>query len=131
MHQIKMFKTKINDNCVAECKEKLKTSLFVLGPFGSNDYRRALGYGKDIEEITSYVPLVINVISAAINVRSYIITLFIICVHLIYTIIIIIIEKTSDTNIKMQKNIYISFLLYNDELFSNKNFFFKKNVGFD
>nr|GMD48654.1 GDSL esterase/lipase At1g28590-like [Ipomoea batatas] len=50
-----------------ECKEKLKSSLFVLGPFGSNDYRRALGYGKDIEEIRSYVPLVIDVITTAIN----------------------------------------------------------------
>ncbi|XP_031102597.1 GDSL esterase/lipase At1g28610-like [Ipomoea triloba] len=51
----------------SECKEKLKSSLFVLGPFGSNDYRRALGYGKDIEEIRSYVPLVIDVITTAIN----------------------------------------------------------------
>ncbi|XP_019162165.1 PREDICTED: GDSL esterase/lipase At1g28570-like [Ipomoea nil] len=51
----------------SECHERLKSSLFVVGPFGSNDYRNGLLQGKDIEEIRSYVPIVIGAISDAIN----------------------------------------------------------------
>nr|GLL24160.1 GDSL esterase/lipase At1g28570-like [Ipomoea trifida] len=55
----------------SECQEKLKSSLFVVGPLGSNDYRNGLKQGKDIKEIISYVPVVIGAISAAIIVRTY------------------------------------------------------------
>ncbi|XP_031129150.1 GDSL esterase/lipase At1g31550-like [Ipomoea triloba] len=51
----------------SECKERLKSSLFVVGPFGSNDYRNGLSQGKDIDETRSYVPIVIGAISDAIN----------------------------------------------------------------
>ncbi|XP_031127104.1 GDSL esterase/lipase At1g28590-like isoform X1 [Ipomoea triloba] len=50
----------------SECQEKLKSSLFVVGPLGSNDYRNGLKQEKDIKEIRSYVPIVIGAISTAI-----------------------------------------------------------------
>ncbi|XP_019162609.1 PREDICTED: GDSL esterase/lipase At1g28580-like [Ipomoea nil] len=51
----------------SECRKKFKNSLFVVGPFGSNDYRHALTFEKDIEEIRTYIPMVIDTITAAIN----------------------------------------------------------------
>ncbi|XP_019162608.1 PREDICTED: GDSL esterase/lipase At1g31550-like [Ipomoea nil] len=51
----------------SECHERLKSSLFVVGPFGSNDYRNGLSQEKDIDEIKSYVPIVIGAINDAIN----------------------------------------------------------------
>nr|GMC87216.1 GDSL esterase/lipase At1g28580-like [Ipomoea batatas] len=49
----------------SECRKKFKSSLFVMGPFGSNDYRHGLDFGKDIKEIRTYIPIVIDTITAA------------------------------------------------------------------
>nr|GMC78897.1 GDSL esterase/lipase At1g28580-like [Ipomoea batatas] len=49
----------------SECRQKFKNSLFVMGPFGSNDYRHGLNFGKDIEKIRAYIPIVIDTITAA------------------------------------------------------------------
>ncbi|XP_050368995.1 GDSL esterase/lipase At1g28600-like [Argentina anserina] len=49
------------------CNELLSRSLILVGEIGGNDYNHALLAGKSIEQIQTYVPLVIAEISSTIN----------------------------------------------------------------
>ena len=50
-----------------ECEEKLSGALFLMGEIGGNDYNDPFFQGRSLEEITTFVPLVINAISRAIS----------------------------------------------------------------
>ncbi|XP_057465115.1 acetylajmalan esterase-like [Actinidia eriantha] len=55
-----------------DCAEKLKSSLFMVGEIGGNDYNYALFQGKTIEEVESIVPDVVRAIKEAVRrVISY------------------------------------------------------------
>lgn len=45
-----------------------------MGEIGGNDYNNALLAGKSIEQVQAYVPLVIETIASAINVRIMVVT---------------------------------------------------------
>ncbi|KAL1289101.1 hypothetical protein HN51_057918 [Arachis hypogaea] len=51
----------------SECKEVLGSSLFLVGEIGGNDFNHPLFLRKNIEELRTYVPNVINEISLAIR----------------------------------------------------------------
>nr|GMD91936.1 GDSL esterase/lipase At1g28580-like [Ipomoea batatas] len=51
----------------ADCKEKLQSSLVMMGEIGGNDYNYAFFQGFPREEISSFVPKVISTISSAIT----------------------------------------------------------------
>ncbi|MED6145577.1 hypothetical protein PIB30_026569 [Stylosanthes scabra] len=51
----------------SECKELLGSSLFLVGEIGGNDFNRPLMLRKNVEELRTYVPDVINEISSAIT----------------------------------------------------------------
>ncbi|KAF8411027.1 hypothetical protein HHK36_003566 [Tetracentron sinense] len=50
-----------------DCHEFLRSSLILLGEIGSNDYNHPFLERRSIEEIRSFVPLVIHTISSAIK----------------------------------------------------------------
>ncbi|MED6213019.1 hypothetical protein PIB30_089196 [Stylosanthes scabra] len=50
-----------------DCKEFLGSSLFFVGEIGGNDFNNPLFQRKNIEEVKTYVPLVINEISLTIK----------------------------------------------------------------
>ncbi|MED6213017.1 hypothetical protein PIB30_089194 [Stylosanthes scabra] len=54
-------------NSSSGCKEVLGRSLFLVGEIGGNDFNYLFQLGTTIEEARTYVPLVINKISWAIN----------------------------------------------------------------
>ncbi|KAK3125850.1 hypothetical protein QOZ80_7BG0610490 [Eleusine coracana subsp. coracana] len=45
----------------------MSTSLFLVGEIGGNDFNRALFRGKSADEVTSYIPDIIAVISATVT----------------------------------------------------------------
>ncbi|KAM7500722.1 hypothetical protein LguiA_025136 [Lonicera macranthoides] len=47
------------------CNEFVKRSLVVLGPFGGNDYTHSFLSGAGIDEVNTFVPLVVNAIASA------------------------------------------------------------------
>lgn len=47
-------------------------SLILMGEIGGNDYNHALIAGKSIDEVKTYVPLVIEAIVSTVNVRTFI-----------------------------------------------------------
>ncbi|KAM7478717.1 hypothetical protein LguiA_026930 [Lonicera macranthoides] len=47
------------------CNEFVKRSLVVLGPFGGNDYTHSLHSGAGINEVNTFVPLIVNAIASA------------------------------------------------------------------
>lgn len=49
----------------------MEHSLVLMGEIGGNDYNHALLAGKSIDEVETYVPLVVDAITSAINVRTY------------------------------------------------------------
>ncbi|KAA8515153.1 hypothetical protein F0562_018332 [Nyssa sinensis] len=51
----------------SNCKKLLQSSLVLMGEIGGNDYNHAFLTGRSIEEIQSFVPLVVNVIASTIN----------------------------------------------------------------
>ncbi|XP_031129397.1 GDSL esterase/lipase At1g28590-like isoform X3 [Ipomoea triloba] len=51
----------------ADCKEKLQSSLVLMGEIGGNDYNYAFMQGIPREEISSFVPKIISTISSAIT----------------------------------------------------------------
>ncbi|XP_058200186.1 GDSL esterase/lipase At1g28570-like isoform X1 [Rhododendron vialii] len=53
------------------CKQLLRSSLILMGEIGGNDYNHAFESGRSIQEIRSYVPLVVNVISSAIDMMYF------------------------------------------------------------
>ncbi|KAA8519686.1 hypothetical protein F0562_013869 [Nyssa sinensis] len=67
--QLNWFKDLLPSLCStpSNCKKLLQSSLLVMN-FGGNDYIRTLvTAGRSVEEARSYVPLVVNTISSAIN----------------------------------------------------------------
>ncbi|KAG5541591.1 hypothetical protein RHGRI_021431 [Rhododendron griersonianum] len=50
-----------------DCSEKLKTSLFIVGEIGGDDYNYAFLEGKTIEEVISMVPEVVGAIITAVK----------------------------------------------------------------
>lgn len=67
--QLGWFKEMLPSLChsTSNCKQLLRNSLILLGEIGGNDYNHAFQSGRNIQEIQSFVPLVINAISLAIN----------------------------------------------------------------
>ncbi|KAK6917662.1 GDSL lipase/esterase [Dillenia turbinata] len=59
------FKEVLHSACAtsSDCKEFLRSSLFLVGSIGSNDYVEALRSGGGLEEAKSFVPTVIEAIS--------------------------------------------------------------------
>lgn len=58
----------ISECLLADCKTLLKNSLILLGEIGGNDYNHPIIAGKPLDELKSYVPLVIDTIVSTINV---------------------------------------------------------------
>jgi len=54
---------------LAGCHEEIKKSLFLVGEIGGNDFNHALFTRKNIVEVKTYVPYVINAISSITKVR--------------------------------------------------------------
>lgn len=52
-----------------DCNKLLSSSLILVGEIGGNDYNNPLLAGKSIEQVQTYVPLVIEEISSTIKVR--------------------------------------------------------------
>ncbi|XP_076934478.1 GDSL esterase/lipase At1g28580-like [Bidens hawaiensis] len=67
--QLEWFKRWLPSICTtaSDCKNILHNSLILMGEIGGNDYNHAVIAGKPIQELKSYVPLVINTIVSAIN----------------------------------------------------------------
>ncbi|KAJ0796988.1 putative sinapine esterase [Helianthus annuus] len=67
--QMEWFKYWLPSVCStpSDCKNILRTSLILMGEIGGNDYNHAVIAGKPINELKSYVPLVINTIISSIN----------------------------------------------------------------
>nr|XP_043623927.1 GDSL esterase/lipase At1g28650-like [Erigeron canadensis] len=68
--QLGWFKRSLPSLCainVRDCKHFLGNSLVLMGEIGGNDYNHALLAGKSIDDIKSYVPLVIEAIISAVN----------------------------------------------------------------
>lgn len=52
------------------CNEYFKRSLFFMGEFGGNDYTFILAAGKTVKRVMSYVPKVVEAISAGVEVAQ-------------------------------------------------------------
>ncbi|KAL7592443.1 GDSL esterase/lipase At1g28580 [Lactuca sativa] len=67
--QLEWFKDSLPSICgtPSDCRHLIKNSLILMGEIGGNDYNHAVIAGKPIDELKSYVPLVINTIVSAIN----------------------------------------------------------------
>jgi hypothetical protein len=68
------FTVYIGNSCLSDfilvgCKEVLGSSLFIVGEIGGNDYGFPLFDKNAFEELITYVPQVISVITSAIKVR--------------------------------------------------------------
>lgn len=53
---------------MADCKDFLSKSLFIVGEFGGNDYSTALFFGRRIDEVSTFVPHVVSAISDGVEV---------------------------------------------------------------
>ncbi|GMI63742.1 Guard-cell-enriched GDSL Lipase 2 [Hibiscus trionum] len=51
----------------SDCKLLLRNSLIVMGEIGGNDYKHAFEQGINMEKIRHLVPLVVDIVSSAIN----------------------------------------------------------------
>ncbi|XP_071706972.1 GDSL esterase/lipase At1g28570-like [Rutidosis leptorrhynchoides] len=67
--QLEWFKQSFSSICanLQDCRHLIQHSLVLMGEIGGNDYNHALMAGKSIEEIKTYVPLVVDVITSAIT----------------------------------------------------------------
>ncbi|CAK9148162.1 unnamed protein product [Ilex paraguariensis] len=54
-------------NSPSSCSEFFQSSLFLLGPFGGNDYCHSFYSKANIDEVQSFVPIVVEAIGSAIN----------------------------------------------------------------
>ncbi|KAM0048025.1 putative sinapine esterase [Helianthus debilis subsp. tardiflorus] len=87
--QLTWFKQSLPSNCGnnSDCRSFIGRSLILVGEIGGNDYNHPLSIGKSIDEVESYVPLVIDTIVSVINVRSYLIKkIHVFILLLMYTI---------------------------------------------
>ncbi|GJT62035.1 GDSL esterase/lipase-like protein [Tanacetum coccineum] len=67
--QLGWFKHSLPSLCanVPACRHMIGNSLILMGEIGGNDYNHALIAGKSIDEVKTYVPLVIEAIVSAVN----------------------------------------------------------------
>ncbi|PWA64323.1 SGNH hydrolase-type esterase domain-containing protein [Artemisia annua] len=67
--QLAWFKQSLPSLCgeIRDCKHLIGSSLILMGEIGGNDYNVPFFAGKSIDEVESYVPLVIDTIISAIN----------------------------------------------------------------
>ncbi|KAK6932658.1 GDSL lipase/esterase [Dillenia turbinata] len=66
--QLEWFKELLSSLCGSNCDELLKSSLILMGEIGGNDYNQPLLYAdKSIDEVKTYVPVVIRAIGKAIE----------------------------------------------------------------
>ncbi|GKA58824.1 hypothetical protein Tco_0758137 [Tanacetum coccineum] len=67
--QLTWFKQSLPSLCgdTRDCKHLIGSSLILMGEIGGNDYNGPFFSGKSIDEVKSYVPLVIDTIISAIN----------------------------------------------------------------
>ncbi|KAF5761786.1 putative sinapine esterase [Helianthus annuus] len=54
-------------NTTSDCRDYIGRSLILMGEIGGNDYNIPLSKGKSIDDVRSYVPLVIDTIISTIN----------------------------------------------------------------
>ncbi|RRT76135.1 hypothetical protein GW17_00047109 [Ensete ventricosum] len=59
----------VANNCAAECARKLERALILMGEIGGNDYNNAFFQGSTIADVKSFVPLVVQRIISAAEVR--------------------------------------------------------------
>ncbi|KAI7736461.1 hypothetical protein M8C21_017593 [Ambrosia artemisiifolia] len=64
--QLKWFKQSLCSTS-SDCQQLLKHSLILMGEIGGNDYNHELRAGKPINEVKSFVPLVVKTIIAAVK----------------------------------------------------------------
>ncbi|KAJ8478924.1 hypothetical protein OPV22_022651 [Ensete ventricosum] len=67
--QVERFEKLLPTICGApqDCKDFLSKSLFIVGEFGGNDYSTALFFGRRIDEVSTFVPPVVNAISDGVE----------------------------------------------------------------
>lgn len=67
--QLEWFKQMLASFCKksSDCKKLLESSLVLMGEIGGNDYNHALSQGIKIKEVESFVPLVVQTISSAVQ----------------------------------------------------------------
>uniref|UniRef100_A0ACD5VYP8 Uncharacterized protein n=1 Tax=Avena sativa TaxID=4498 RepID=A0ACD5VYP8_AVESA len=67
--QIQWFQQLMPSICgsAGDCKSYLNNSLFILGEFGGNDYNAPIFGGKGLDEVTSYVPQIIDKITSGVE----------------------------------------------------------------
>ncbi|URE47102.1 GDSL esterase lipase [Musa troglodytarum] len=67
--QVERFEKLLPRICGApqDCKDFLSKSLFIVGEFGGNDYSTALFFGRRIDEVSTFVPHVVNAISDGVE----------------------------------------------------------------
>ncbi|KAK9051657.1 hypothetical protein SSX86_028285 [Deinandra increscens subsp. villosa] len=67
--QVGWFKHSLRSICanVPDCNHFIGDSLILMGEIGGNDYNHALAAGKSMDEIKTYVPLVVRAIISSIN----------------------------------------------------------------
>ncbi|XP_042406328.1 GDSL esterase/lipase At5g45910-like [Zingiber officinale] len=67
--QIDRFERLLPSVCGAarECKEFLGKSLFIVGEFGGNDYSTALFFARPIDEVSAFVPDVIDALKHGVE----------------------------------------------------------------
>ncbi|XP_008777733.2 GDSL esterase/lipase At1g28600-like [Phoenix dactylifera] len=68
--QIEWFKQLLPSLCSLDsgCHDFLNNTLFLMGEIGGNDYNDPFIQGRTVEEVTTYVPIVISAISSSIKV---------------------------------------------------------------
>ncbi|XP_059636887.1 GDSL esterase/lipase At1g28570-like [Cornus florida] len=54
-------------NASSDCNKLLESSLVLMGTIGGNDYDHTLTAGISLEEVESFVPVVVNTIASTIN----------------------------------------------------------------
>lgn len=70
LHHIIKIDWLIDKQVLAECRNLIASSLIIMGEIGGNDYNYPILAGKPINEVEPLVPLVIDTIISAINVRT-------------------------------------------------------------
>ncbi|XP_035842247.1 GDSL esterase/lipase At1g28580 [Helianthus annuus] len=67
--QLAWFKQSLPSICGNEsnCRDFIGRSLILVGEIGGNDYNYPILWGKSVEEVESFVPLVIDIIISAID----------------------------------------------------------------
>jgi hypothetical protein len=68
-HGIQKFEGMCLIAASVDCKRYLNGSLFIVGEFGGNDYNAPIFGGKGLDEVTSYVPQIVDKITSSVEVQ--------------------------------------------------------------